>query len=155
MKKKSPAEKPPKGATPRESVYRHEYAEKLIAHMAQGYSPGSFAGLVGVSRSAVYSWIDPSNPRHIPEFSEAYEIGCGARQLKHEQQGILGMYGELDGFSAPAWQFVMRNIARSEYHDAAQLQSTIGINAGSVNLSNVSTEDLHAFAVTAKQDPHK
>jgi len=42
----------------RPSKYDPKYCEMLIAHMRKGYTFDAFAGLIEVSRSSLYRWLD-------------------------------------------------------------------------------------------------
>jgi terminase small subunit-like protein len=50
----------------RPSLYRAEYAERVIEFCRDGYTLTAFAGEIGVARSTINEWIDAH-----PEFSEA------------------------------------------------------------------------------------
>ena len=55
-------------ALPKQSRYKPEYCDKLIAHMSKGLSIDTFGATVNVSRATIYEWAS----RHR-EFAEAKE----------------------------------------------------------------------------------
>lgn len=88
----------------RPTSYKPEYDDMLIAHMAQGYSYASFAGVVGCHFDTLYNW-----EKLQPQFSEAKKVGT-AKCLKFwEGVGIQASLGAIEGFSAAAWVFNMKN----------------------------------------------
>jgi len=52
------------------TYYKNEYDQKLIDHLAAGYSFQSFSGTVGVCRKTIYNWLDEHE-----SFRQAKEIG--------------------------------------------------------------------------------
>lgn len=69
-----------KGGRP--SEYKPEYCKKLIAHMSEGLSYESFAGLIGTKKQTLYNWEE----KH-PEFLDAKEQGVDACRLYWEKVG--------------------------------------------------------------------
>ena len=61
--------------------YKPEYCDLLIKHMSQGKSLATFGAVVGVSRNAIYEWID-----RYPEFAEAKEQASQKCQEWFEQR---------------------------------------------------------------------
>ena len=49
----------------RPSLYREEYAERVIEFCRDGYTLTAFAGEIGVARSTINEWIDahPDSPQ--------------------------------------------------------------------------------------------
>jgi hypothetical protein len=65
------------------NLYREVYGEQVERAMGEGYSLTAFAGLIGVSRRVVDSWI-----AEHPAFAEA--VGRGqARRLMHWERAAL------------------------------------------------------------------
>lgn len=82
-----------------------EYCEKLINHMAEGYSFESFAGLVGVSRRTIYNW------EAHPKFKEAKEIGFEKCRLFWERLGIVNIISDGEtkqSLNTGAWIYNMK-----------------------------------------------
>lgn len=50
-------------------LYKPEYCQKLIDHMATGHSFVSFAGTINVGKRTIYEWVE----KH-PEFAAAKQI---------------------------------------------------------------------------------
>jgi transposase len=84
---------------------------------------------LGISRSTYYQWKEDH-----PDFKEASELGEYISQAYHEQKLLDGADGMIDGFSAPARIFYMKNGFRKDYaveHDQkdnkpSALESLIG-----------------------------
>ena len=89
----------------RPSVYKPEYCQMLIDHMASGLSFESFAGLIGVCRATVYNF-----EKH-PEFLDAKKIAFERNRLFWEKVGVEGMFmgGKDNPFNATVWVFNMKN----------------------------------------------
>lgn len=86
----------------RPTLYKPEYCEKLIEHMAEGLSYEAFAGAVRVSVDTLYQW-----EKDQPDFSEAKKIGVGVSRIFWEKMGIAGVHAEV--FNASVWIFNMKN----------------------------------------------
>ena len=114
----------PLGGAP--TKYREEYCEKLIEHMASGFSYESFAGLIRVSRTTMNTWEAIHD-----EWKEAKEIAFGCCRLFWEDQGIRGMYAtkshdvetgkiiERASINAPVW--IMNMKARFAWRDRVEV----------------------------------
>ena len=64
----------------RPTKYKPEYTEMLKKHMAEGLSFESFAGVLLVTRSTIYKWVDEHE-----EFSDAKNAGQHASLLFWEK----------------------------------------------------------------------
>ncbi len=121
----------------RPTIYKPEYPEMLLDHMAGGESFPSFAAIIRTHWDCLYEWCDPKNGCYHPEFAEAKRIG-EALLLRHDEQlGKSGMTGNLrriaaeidfaDGtkkteyaaatFAQTAWIFLMKNRFPGLYKD--------------------------------------
>lgn len=87
----------------RPTVYRSEYCDEIVEHMATGKSLTSFAVKINVHRDSLYEWA-----KVYPEFSDALEKARGARLSHYEQLGYAGMVGKIKGFNATVWIFSMK-----------------------------------------------
>jgi hypothetical protein len=72
----------------RPTLYKPEYCQKLVEHLAEGYLYESFAALVDVHWDTLYDW----EARH-PEFLEAKKRGMTKALLYDEQLLKTGMLG--------------------------------------------------------------
>ena len=86
----------------RPTKYKPEYCEKLVQHMADGYSFESFGGKVDVGRESLYRW----EAKH-QEFRDAKKRGSTKSQLHWEHMGRLGLGSKT--FNATVWIFNMKN----------------------------------------------
>lgn len=69
-----------KGGRP--SKFKMSYCALLVAHMMEGRSFESFAGVVEISMKTLYNWLD------IPEFLQAKEIGSSKSLKTWEDIGL-------------------------------------------------------------------
>jgi len=92
----------------RPTLYEDRFCEELIAHMAEGFTFESFAGVVGVTRDTLYNWQN----QHA-EFLDAHKIGTEKSLLEHERKLNKIMDGG-DG-SVPAILFALK--ARHKWRD--------------------------------------
>lgn len=74
----------------RPTIYKPEYCEMLIEHMASGLSMEAFAGVLSIARSTLYLWRETHE-----EFREACEIGYCKSLLFYERFGSMAMRGLL------------------------------------------------------------
>jgi len=98
-KSTAPAPKQTKG------LYRPEFCQRLIEHMALGHSFLAFGGSVRVTRKTLYNWMEAH-----AEFKEAHEIAILACQNTLETIGLKGMIGGIRGFNPTPWIFMLKNI---------------------------------------------
>jgi hypothetical protein len=111
--------------------------------MSNGYTFDSFAGLVKVSKSTLYKWVEK-----YPEFAEAKEIAFGACLKFWEEKGIDAMNAG-KSFSAATWIFNMK--ARFKWNDKGD-----GVDPGTtakkvVDLKNLSDNDLEKLMELANK----
>lgn len=120
----------------RPTDYLPEYCEQLIAHMAQGYSFESFAGVLGVSKQTLYTWSE----KH-PEFLDAKNIATSKCRVWWERAGIEGLFNtsERDGdttssrsLNTGVWVFNMKNRFKEEWRDKHEEQEKEPQNAPKV-----------------------
>lgn len=78
----------PQNSLGRPTKYKPEYCQRLVDHMAQGFSSDSFAGVVDVCIETIRQWKHKN-----PEFLAAYKRGCAARLLRDEQIYQTAMLG--------------------------------------------------------------
>ena len=89
------------------TLYRQEYCQKLIDHMASGLSFESFAATIGTSRRVLYIWRDAH-----PEFLHALEAGRDAHLLMMEKIGQGHMVEHYQGpkMNTALYKLFMANI---------------------------------------------
>ena len=94
----------------RPTKYRDEYCDMLIAHMEQGLSFESFAGVISVNQDTLHEWAKVN-----PIFSEAKKMAFSKCLLWWEKAGRLGLFAgsgkdKKNGNINPAiWIFNMKN----------------------------------------------
>ena len=76
----------------RPTKYKPEYCEKLIYHMAHGYSFESFAATVRVCRETLYDWCKAHE-----DFLHAKNAGRDASLLRWEEINIAQATGQIKG----------------------------------------------------------
>jgi hypothetical protein len=91
-----------KGGRP--TLYKPEYCEMLIEHMAEGFTFESFAGVVRVARDTLFEWR-----RNHPEFFYAQRVGYGLLQLHDERILKHGMTGRNKDINSTLMIFKMKN----------------------------------------------
>lgn len=102
----------------RPTKYEEQYCQWVIDHMAKGLSVESFAGVVHVSKSTLYEWMD-----NFPEFSDAVKEGREQSRLFWEKIGIDGLFNHSEpgvgskSFNTANWIFQMKNRFKEEWRD--------------------------------------
>lgn len=99
----------------RPTKYKEEYCQKLIDHMAEGYSFDSFAGIVDVNIDTLYEWA-----KVHAEFSDAKSIGTAKSMAWWERIGRMGMINEIPFFNDRIWRLNMINRFRSQWSDGTK-----------------------------------
>ncbi len=94
---------------PTKTVYKKEFCDMLIEHMAEGLSFVTFASKIGISRSTLYEWA-----KSHPEFKEAKDKSSIANRLFWERIGIGLATGQNRG-NAAVWIFNMINRFPDEF----------------------------------------
>lgn len=88
----------------RPTKYKPEYCQKLIEHMALGYSYEAFAGKVDVAIDTLYNW-----EQLFPDFSEAKKEGKAKQRTKLEEYGMLSIAGYNTKLNTAVWAMFMKN----------------------------------------------
>lgn len=134
VKKEVNNQKEAKVETPRHpggrpTKYEPGFCEMLIAHMEQGFSFESFAGVLRVSKQTIYNWSE-----EFPEFLDAKRQGTELSRLWWEKTGHNGMFmgGKDNPFNSTIWVFSMKN--RFGWRDRTEVTNK--------EVKNLSDEDL-------------
>lgn len=88
----------------RPTKYDPKYCDMLVDHCKKGLSFEAFAGLIGISRSTLYRWIEEN-----PEFSDTKERADSAVLYAMETLGMAGTAGKVKNFNVVGWIFQMKN----------------------------------------------
>lgn len=122
MAEKEKAPKPASNPVGRPTIYKPEYCQLLIEHMAQGGSFEGFAGTIRVSSEVLYDWIE----RHS-EFLQAKKDGFSASRKFWEDTMADQARGKING-SSTALIFALKNRFPKDYRDRTEqkVQAYIG-----------------------------
>ncbi len=105
--------------------YKDEFCQMLIDHLKEGRTIDTFGATVGVVRSTIYEWIGS-----IPEFKEAFDIGCQLAQDWHEVRLNAKISGKptlgVDSkkIDTTALIFALKTRFHKTYGDKAEVQSS-------------------------------
>lgn len=100
--------------------YKPEFCDMLIAHMREGLSFESFAGVACVSKQCLYNWREK-----YPEFLEAYEIGASGSRLVWEKLLIDGANGKISNYNATSVIFGLKNRFHEDWKDRHDIAATV------------------------------
>lgn len=99
----------------RPTDFDDKYCEMLVDHMADGFSFESFAGLIGVTRSTIYLWVEKHE-----QFSDAKQRGFEASRLTWEK---IGKDIAKDGQgNATSFIFNMKNRFPDEWREKQEIK---------------------------------
>lgn len=121
------------------SKYKPEFCERLLAHLADGFSFNSFGGEVNVSRETLYQW-----EKKYPDFAHAKNIGTLKGMKWWETLGRGGAAGRVPGFNPAAWIFTMKN--RFGWRDKIEHSGDIDASNTSAKLKNLMSNPKTADA---------
>jgi hypothetical protein len=97
----------------RPSEYKPEYCQQIIEAMSNGISLTAFAGMIGVSKQAVYEWIGLHR-----DFGDAASRAKAARVLWWERK----LMRSRKGAETTASIFALRNADPTEWRDIKSVQ---------------------------------
>lgn len=119
------------------SEERKGLCERYCAHISSGYSKESF---VECDHKTVERYA-AEYPDDLP--AEKLQAAFSASRLFWEKAGLDGMFGKIEGFSAPTWIFNMKN--RHGWRDQKEVQTTLqGPDGGPIQI--VSAKQLKRMA---------
>jgi hypothetical protein len=104
----------------------------VIEEMRRGISLGGFAGIVGVSREAVYQWM-----RAHPDFADAVSRARSCQQLCWE----LKLVHSRKGAETAASIFALKNIAPDQWRDVKHQE-----HQHTLKVETLSDAQLYAIA---------
>lgn len=102
------------------SKYKKEYDEKLIDHMAEGFSFESFAGLISVNQDTLYEWA-----KVHPSFSEAKKTAYEKSRLFWEHLSNKAAQGKIPNANATLIIFNKKNRFPKEWRDRKEVVADI------------------------------
>lgn len=103
----------------RPSLYREEYAERVIEFCRDGYTLTAFAGEIGVARSTINEWISAH-----PEFSEAVSRAKALKARWWEERAREVALKGGQGGQATMIIFGLKNHAPDDFRDKTEHQLT-------------------------------
>ena len=115
----------------RPTLYRPEYCQRAIDYMGQGYSVTALAGHLGMSKDAIYDWIN-----HYPDFCHAVNMGRAARVAALEAK----LLSTSQGVGVTAAIFALKNADPDEWQDRYHTESKVN-----VSIDQMSDEELLAI----------
>jgi hypothetical protein len=124
----------------RPSLYRPEYCDAVVAHMAEGASLTSFAASVGVCRDTVTNWMADH-----PEFLVAAKRGKAACADWWERVNRnLALTGQ---GNATACVFGLKNMAAADWRDKHEVEHSGGVDLNAkIDMGALSADQLRALA---------
>jgi hypothetical protein len=120
----------------RPTLYRPEYCQRAIDYMGQGYSVTALAGHLGMSKDAIYDWIN-----HYPDFCHAVNMGRAARVAALEAKLLSTSHG----VGVTAAIFALKNADPDEWQDRYNTESTVN-----VRVERIPDHELMRIASTAR-----
>jgi transposase len=115
----------------RPTLYRPEYCQRAIDFMGQGSSVTALAGHLGMSKDAIYDWIN-----HYPDFCHAINMGRAARVAALEAKLLTTS----QGVGVTAAIFALKNAEPEEWQD--RYNTTTEVN---VDIKKLTDEQIYAM----------
>jgi transposase-like protein len=116
----------------RPTLYRPEYCQRAIEFMGQGYSVTALAGHLGMSKDAIYDWINL-----YPDFRHAINMGRAARVAALETK----LLATSQGVGVTAAIFALKNADPDEWQDRYYTETKVN-----VSIDQMSDADLLVIA---------
>lgn len=131
----------------RPTDYKEAYCDEAIAHLGEGFTLASFAGIVGADRQTVYNWAEAH-----PEFFDAIKKGRAKGQ--HVWEKRLSKQAEDGAGNTAAIIFAMKNLYQDDWSDRIINEMT-GKDGGPIETKDVGGYELArriAFALSSKNE---
>ena len=119
----------------RPSKYRPEMCEKMLDMMAEGKTDTQTCAMLGISQDSLARYR-----RTYPEFTEAYAKGKLLQQAAWETLGMQGITGNIKGFNATTYIFMMSNLFKTQYTQRAD--TAVNVNLTNNAVGGLSNEEL-------------
>src|SRR6478672_162968 len=120
----------------RPTLYRPEYCQRAIDYMRQGYSVTALAGHLGMSKDAIYDWINL-----YPDFRHAINMGRAARVAALEAK----LLSTSQGVGVTAAIFALKNADPDEWQDRYYTETKVNLA-----LHQMSDADLLVIASSGR-----
>ncbi len=115
----------------RPTLYRPEYCQRAIDYMGQGYSVTALAGHLGMSKDAIYDWINL-----YPDFCHAVNMGRAAR--------VAALGSQAPQHIARCWRDGS-NLCAQERRPRRMARSLLHRDKVNVSIEQMSDEELLAI----------
>lgn len=121
--------------------YNPKYCEMLVKHGSQGLSFESFAAVIGVSRRALYDWVD----RH-EEFKDAKEFAFNNRFLLWEKLMVGAATGKLQKVNSGALLLGAKNVlnwtekVQQDIHEERDVRISVGYDLNALPATKMAIE---------------
>ncbi len=119
----------------RPSHYRPEMCEKLLDLMAEGKTDTQTCAMLGISVDSLARYR-----RTYPEMAEAHAKGKLLQQAAWESLGMKGIMGEIKGFNATTYIFMMSNLFKTQYTQRAD--TAVNVNLTNNSVGGLSNDEL-------------
>lgn len=120
----------------RPTKYLPEYNQRLIDHMAQGFSFETFAATIDCASSTLYVW-----EKEYPGFLEAKGIAFDKCMFFWEKKGMDLVDGKVKG-SAPAWIYSMKCRFPGQWTEKKEIQLSGEVKTSDPELVKKELEEL-------------
>ncbi len=119
----------------RPSHYKPEMVEKMLDMMAEGKTDTQVCAMLGISPDSHARYR-----RTYPEFAEAHVKGKVLQQAAWETLGMQGITGNIKGFNATTYIFMMSNLFKQTYTQRAD--TAVNVNLTNNAVGGLSNEEL-------------
>lgn len=99
-------------------LYRHDYCNMLVNHMAEGKSFASFCVTIGVPSTTAHNWV-----KEYEEFEEAYSLAKEASMAHWEEIAYDQAVGNHKG-NASSLIFTLKNRFSDHYKDKQEIETS-------------------------------
>jgi hypothetical protein len=124
----------------RPSLYKPEMCQITEELMSKGKTNAQVCAVLGISPDSFMRYR-----RDYPELAAAYEKGKVLQQAYWENVGMNGIVGEIKGFNATTYIFMMSNLFKGQYtQKAADVTVNVNNNTLHQEIIELSNEELDA-----------
>jgi transposase len=129
----------------RPTKYDPAMCEIVIQCGAEGKTLVGMADALNIHRDTLHEWRKSN-----PEFSDAIRFGLMKSQAWWEEKGRIATFGEVQGFSATAYIFQMKNRFAEDWRDTVKQEIT-GADGGAIKQQHEGFLDLNLSALSDEE----